>query len=111
MDQIIDNKEVEATQPVNDGTKVYENSSLVMLCGKCNSRYTLEENIPSNKGIQIYLPPTNKSEFTLVCKECGNRMGLFYVETAKKNDEVISENQELITETEQSGDINNEATA
>jgi hypothetical protein len=67
--------------------KTYDNSHLVMFCGKCNSRYILHENIPSTQGITINLPPTNDAEFVLGCKECGNKMGIFYVEAVKKDSE------------------------
>ena len=65
--------------------KTYENSHLVMYCGKCNSRYILHENIPGNQGISINLPPTSDAEFILACKDCGNKMGIFYVEAVKKD--------------------------
>jgi len=68
--------------------KTYENSHLIQYCGKCNSKSILIENIPSTQGITINLPPTNEAEFMLVCKDCGNKMGIFYVETAKKTTEV-----------------------
>lgn len=75
-------KEVEIPQ-LPEGTRIYDNSHFAMYCGKCNTKTILERDIPSNRGIQINLPPTNKSEFTLVCKECGNKMGVFYIEDVK----------------------------
>jgi hypothetical protein len=64
--------------------KTYDNSHLIQYCGKCNSKSILIENIPSTQGITINLPPTNESEFILACKDCGNKMGIFYVEAIKK---------------------------
>jgi hypothetical protein len=78
--------------------KTYENSHLVMYCGKCNSRYILEENIPSNRGITINLPPTSDAEFILVCKDCGNKMGIFYVEATKKDTETTEVKKDEVTE-------------
>jgi transposase-like protein len=69
-----------------DEVRVYDNAHLVVYCGKCGGKYILEENIAKDKGIQIFLPPTSKSEMRLVCKDCKNSMGLFYVEATKKND-------------------------
>jgi hypothetical protein len=85
------NKDIEDAQvleqaPKDKEVKMNDYAHLVMFCGACNSRYILEENIPKDKGIQILLPPKSDSEMILVCKDCGNKMGLFYVEAAKKND-------------------------
>jgi hypothetical protein len=68
--------------------RVYENAHLVVFCGKCGSKYILEENIAKDKGIQIFLPPTSAAEMRLVCKDCKNSMGLFYVEATKKETSV-----------------------
>lgn len=65
--------------------KIYDNAHLVVYCGKCGSKYILEENITKDKGIQIFLPPTSTAEMRLVCKDCKNSMGLFYVEATKKD--------------------------
>jgi transcription initiation factor IIE alpha subunit len=73
-------EEVKAKKEV----KHYENAHLVMFCGQCNSRYILEENIEKGKGVTINLPPTSEAEMVLVCKDCGNKMGIFYVEAAIK---------------------------
>lgn len=71
--------------------KFYENSHLVMYCGKCGSKYIIEENVPKNGGIKIVLPPTSTSEIRLVCKDCKNEMSLFYVEATKKDTTEIKE--------------------
>jgi hypothetical protein len=75
-----------ATEPIpRKEVKTYDNSHLVMFCGKCNSRYILKENIPSTEGVMISMPPTSEAEFILGCKDCGNKMGIFYVEAVKKD--------------------------
>jgi hypothetical protein len=76
----------------DNGVKIYENAHLVVFCGKCGSKYILEENIAKDKGIQIFLPPTSAAEMRLVCKDCKNSMGLFYVEATKK-DTIITDTE------------------
>lgn len=66
--------------------KTYDFAHLVLYCGKCGSKYILDKDIPGNQGVKIFLPPTSTSEMRLVCKECKNEMGLFYVESDKKKD-------------------------
>jgi len=83
---------LEQVKPQDGTVKVYDYAHLVVFCGKCGSKYVLEENVPKNKGIQILLPPTSAAEVRLVCKDCKNEMGLFYVESTKK-DEVIQEGE------------------
>lgn len=78
---------LEQVQKNNPEVKFYDYAHLVVFCGKCGSKYILEENVPKNKGIQILLPPTSTSEIRLVCKDCKNEMGLFYIESNKKDEE------------------------
>lgn len=89
----------ETVQPIEEAVakkevKHYDNAHLVMFCGACNSRYILEENITKDKGVTINLPPTSDAEIILVCKECGNKMGLFYVEAATKDVPEIDKSNE-----------------
>lgn len=81
--QSVNNKTIE--------TKLYDYAHLVVFCGQCGHKHILEENIPGNKGLQINLPPTSTAEMILVCSQCKNKMGLFYVESNKKDDKVIEE--------------------
>lgn len=79
MEQELDNT-IENKQEVVK----YDYAHLTMLCGKCGSKYILEENVKG--GIRIDLPTTSSAQITLVCKECGNSMGMFYVESTKKDE-------------------------
>lgn len=79
---VVPDETTKETSPKKE-RKLYENSHLVMYCGKCNSRYTLEENIPGDRGVSINLPPASDAEFVLACRDCGNKMGIFYVEAVK----------------------------
>lgn len=81
IEQVIDNK----PEVVR-----YEYAHLTMLCGKCNSKYIIESDVKG--GIQVNLPTTSTAQITLVCKECGNSMGMFYVESSKKDEVVTEEN-------------------
>jgi ribosomal protein S27E len=95
-EQIEDVKVVDETinqKPKEDSVKRFENSHLVMSCSACGGRYILEENIPKNGGIQILLPPTASSNLTLKCKDCNNEMSLFYVESVKKDNPEVKEEQ------------------
>jgi hypothetical protein len=90
-------KEIQDVQPVQEPkkeVKLYDYAHLVVFCGKCGHKQILEENIPGDKGIQINLPPTSAAEMILVCKECNNRMGLFYVESNKKEDKSTTKEEE-----------------
>jgi hypothetical protein len=83
-------QDIEDVQPVQEPTtkkevKLYDYAHLVVFCGKCGHKQILEENVSKDRGIQINLPPTSAAEMILVCKECNNRMGLFYVESNKKD--------------------------
>lgn len=78
-------------------TKTYDYAHLVMYCGACGTKSILEENVPKTSGVQINLPPTNTAEVMLVCKECGNRMGMFYVESTKKDEKPVTEDNESTT--------------
>jgi hypothetical protein len=91
--EIEDVKEVVETPIKKEEVKRFENSCLVMSCSKCGGRYILEENIPKNGGIQILLPPTASSNLTLKCKDCNNEMSLFYVESVKKDNPEVKEEQ------------------
>ena len=68
-------------------TKHYDYAHLILYCGACGTKSILEENVPKSSGVQINLPPTNTAEIMLVCKECNNRVGMFYVESTKKAEE------------------------
>lgn len=105
--------EVETVQTENKPeVKLYENAHLVVFCGKCGSKYILEENIAKDKGIQIFLPPTSTAEMRLVCKDCKNSMGLFYVEAAKKEDSTTDVTiQETTTEDESVQEVSDAETA
>lgn len=85
------NKELQPEQGTQKEVKLYDYAHLVLFCGKCGHKQILEENIPGDKGVQINLPPTSASEIILVCKECNNRMGLFYVESNKKSETEVKE--------------------
>ncbi len=98
----MDNTQIKDTEVKKEvGTKaevkLYDYAHLVVWCGKCGHKQILEENIPGDKGVQINLPPTSSAEVRLVCKECNNQMGLFYVESNKKND-TVTEDKETIKE-------------
>ena len=84
---------IDTENTVKKEVKLYDYAHLVVFCGKCGHKQILEENISGDKGIQINLPPTSAAEMILVCKECNNRMGLFYVESNKKDDKVIEESK------------------
>lgn len=86
-------KEVQSVQGNQQEVKLYDYAHLVVWCGKCGHKQILEENIPGNKGVQINLPPTSTAEIRLVCKECNNQMGLFYVESTKKDDKVTEKGE------------------
>lgn len=90
-----DNTTTEATKPTEE-IKHYEYAHLTMFCGKCNAKYIIDENVKG--GIRINLPTTSTAQITLVCKDCNNTMGLFYVESAKKDD-VKEENNGDVAET------------
>ncbi len=98
-------KKVETTEQKQE-VKHYDYGHLVLYCGKCKSKYIIEENIPGNQGIQIVLPPTNTAEMRLVCKDCKNEMALFYIESTKKKDEITEDIKQPTKETEQEGDSN-----
>jgi len=83
--------------------KLYDYAHLVIYCGKCGTKSILEENVPKTSGIQINLPPTSSAEIMLVCKECGNRMGMFYVESTKKD-----ESKEVTPEATTNTEVTNE---
>jgi len=91
----VDNRvsELEANGKKKIETRHYDYAHLIVYCGACGSKYIIEENVPKNSGVQINLPPTNTAEVMLVCKDCNNRMGMFYVESTKK-DEPIKESTE-----------------
>jgi hypothetical protein len=86
-----ENKEISQTPEVSGEQKVevknYDYGHLVLFCGKCKSKYILEENVPNGQAVRIVLPPTNTAEMRLVCRDCGNEMALFYVESNKKKEE------------------------
>jgi len=75
--------------------KEYDYAHLVLFCGSCKSKYIVDENVKKGSAVQIFLPPTNVHEMRLVCKDCGNEMSLFYIESNKK-DEIT--NKESIKE-------------
>jgi DNA-directed RNA polymerase subunit M/transcription elongation factor TFIIS len=78
--------EITETQDQKDKTKHYDFGHLVLHCGKCNSKYIIEENMPGDQARQIILAPTSTSGMRLVCKDCENEMSLFFIESSKKND-------------------------
>ncbi len=90
-------KEIQDVQPVQEPkkeVKLYDYAHLVVFCGQCGHKQILEENIPGDKGIQINLPPTSTAEMILVCSQCKNKMGLFYVESNKKPETDNTETKE-----------------
>lgn len=107
MEQQVNNKEQQQTANV---VKTYDNAHLVMYCGKCKSKYVLEENITKNQGVNIALPPTSEAQMRLVCKECGNEMGLFYIE-AKLNENVESGEVKEVAKEEESEQVSENTTS
>lgn len=69
----------------------YDYGHLVIYCGNCGSKYILKENVPKNEAVQIVLSPTNVHELRLICKDCKNEMGLFYIESSKKDEKPTEE--------------------
>jgi len=102
--------QVETATENKPEVKMYENAHLVVSCGKCGSKYILEENIAKDKGIQIFLSPTSAAEIKLVCKECKNSMGLFYVEAIKKDVITTEDTKEISTDESVQEDSITEAT-
>jgi len=100
----MDTQTIDTTNPNisvdNKDGKSYDFAHLVMYCGKCGSKYILDKDIPGDQGIRIFLPPTSTSEIRLVCKECKNEMGLFYIESDKKAEQVNSSTETTTTSTE-----------
>ena len=90
--------------------KLYDNAHLVLFCGKCGHKQVLEENVTKEKGIQINLPPTSNAELTLVCSECKNSMGLFYVESTKKNESNKTDTSETVKEGDSNEPVQEEST-
>ena len=86
-----DIQDVQPVESTKKEVKLYDYAHLVVFCGKCGHKQILKENMPGDKGLQITLPPTSAAELILVCKECNNRMGLFYVESSKKDTETKAE--------------------
>lgn len=86
----------EAAEQPKVEVRQYDYAHLTMFCGKCGSRYILEKDVKKGTGIQINLPPVSNAELILVCKDCGNKMGMFYVESDKKDNEEIS--NDIVTE-------------
>lgn len=85
-------KENKELQPeTKKEVKLYDYAHLVLFCGQCGHKQILDENIPKEKGIQINLPPTSAAELVLVCSQCKSKMGLFYVESNKKDNEETKE--------------------
>jgi uncharacterized protein YbaR (Trm112 family) len=91
-------KEQEVTQvseTKDQNFKEYNYAHLVLYCGKCRSKYIIDENIKKGTAVKIILPPTNSAEMRLVCKDCKNEMALFYIESNKKDE--ITENNNTST--------------
>lgn len=86
----MENKEQQDVESVKSEIKQYKYAHLVVHCGKCGSKYILEKDVEG--GVQINLPTASNAEIVLVCKECKNTMGMFYVESdgsSKTNKEEI----------------------
>ena len=77
----------ETPQDKEQDVKHYDFGHLVLNCGRCNSKYIIEEDVPGNQARQIVLAPTSTSGIMLECKDCKNRMSLFFIESTKKKDE------------------------
>ena len=73
----------EIKQPV-----VYAAGDLCIKCFKCSATNTLQENIVG--GLRFDMYATDQHKIILQCPTCGNRMELFYVESAQ-TPEVVEE--------------------
>ena len=72
-----------------DEYREFKYGHLMFECYRCSHRETIEKDVKD--GISIMLPTTNKHEWSIVCPRCQNKMRFFFVESFKKDDEVIVE--------------------
>jgi hypothetical protein len=85
------NQDVRSMTDSKQEAKHFDYGHLVMFCGKCGSKYVLEENVPGDQARQIVLAPTSTSGIRLVCKDCSNEMSLFFIESNKKKEDEVTE--------------------
>jgi hypothetical protein len=98
------NQDVRSMTDGKQEAKHFDYGHLVMFCGKCGSKYVLEENVPGDQARQIVLAPTSTSGIRLVCKDCSNEMSLFFIESNKKKENEVTE--PIKEDTKEEGDTN-----
>ena len=83
----------EITQEINKPT-MYERGDFVMKCYKCQFEDTLQKSVAG--GLRFDMYTTDQHKITLACKACGNKMELYFKESAI--DEQLTETVEEITD-------------
>jgi DNA-directed RNA polymerase subunit M/transcription elongation factor TFIIS len=96
------NQDVRSMTDSKQEAKHFDYGHLVMFCGKCGSKYVLEENVSGDQARQIVLAPTSTSGIRLVCKDCSNEMSLFFIESNKKKENEVTDQKSI----QEEGDTN-----
>ena len=79
MEQVVPEVATEIAQEIKEPV-VYRAGDLCIKCFKCSAVNTLQENV--NGGLRFDMYTTDQHKIILRCPTCGNKMELFYTESA-----------------------------